>query len=81
MLRGQGQIYCSSTIAPALFSALIPVSPSLLYPCSRTYRRPALVKNLYIRHPWRKMATIRIKNLSNKIHMALYETQVEVLTK
>jgi len=33
-----------STIAPALFSALTPVSPYLLHPCSRTYGRPALVR-------------------------------------
>ncbi len=33
-----------STIAPALFSALTPVSPYLLHPCSRTYGHPALVR-------------------------------------
>ncbi len=54
MLRGHGQIYCSSTIAPALFSALTPVSPYLLHPCSRTYGRPALMQYLHISHPWRK---------------------------
>ncbi len=34
----------ASTIAPALFSALTPVSPYLPHSCSRTYERPALVR-------------------------------------